>query len=186
MVKGVMSLRRVLLVLAIVCALPAAAQESDNYRLTEHTFNAGGHPADGVSLTSASYRVSLDAIGDSVTARWLGGASYQMDGGFVSAYPPPGEVNDLLFADAATLVWSPDGSGGHYNLYRALMSTLPGSEYGSCEQPGLAGETAFDADVPPASDCYFYLVTAENRLHEEGTKGWSSSGAERSNPSPCP
>jgi hypothetical protein len=170
----------------MACALPAVAQESANYGLTEHTFNAGGHPAGGVSMTSESFLISLDAVGDSVTAPGLGNTSYRMLGGFVSGYPPPGEVNGLLFVNPSTLVWSPEESGGHYNLYRALMGSLPDSEFGSCEQPGLAGESAFDADVPPASDGYFYLVTAKNRLHEEGTKGRSSSGVERPNPNPCP
>jgi hypothetical protein len=32
----------------------------------------------------------------------------------------------------------------------------------------------------------FYLVTGENRLGEEGTKGRTSTGAERVNPTPCP
>ena len=30
------------------------------------------------------------------------------------------------------------------------------------------------------------LVTARNRLTEEGTKGFTSAGAQRSNPAPCP
>ena len=38
----------------------------------------------------------------------------------------------------------------------------------------------------PAGNGYFYLVTARNRLWEEGTKGSSSAGAQRANPAPCP
>jgi len=43
----------------------------------------------------------------------------------------------------------------------------------------LAGENATDASIPAAATGYFYLVTAENRLAEEGTKGSNSTGGER-------
>jgi hypothetical protein len=45
--------------------------------------------------------------------------------------------------------------------------------------------TATDPASPPPDSIYFYLVTAENRLGEEGTKGYSSSGVERHG-SDCP
>ena len=165
----------------------AAGQQSASYGLEEHALNAGGRPADGVTPSSASYLVSLDAIGQGVLGRGLSSASYRMDGGFVSAYPPPGEVRGLLLIDAQTLVWDPEPSVGHYNLYRDLLSSLFGLGYGHCEQQGLTATTATDTDVPtPAGEGYFYLVTAANRLHEEGTKGWDSSLDERPNPSACP
>jgi hypothetical protein len=47
-------------------------------------------------------------------------------------------------------------------------------------------ETTTDPDVPSVTTGYFYLVTADNRLDEEGTKGFRSNGTERGNPAPCP
>jgi hypothetical protein len=185
--------RRSFLALLSVCTLglvlgpDATGQESASYRLEEHVLNAGGRPADGVEATSASYRVSLDAIGQGVLGRDLGSASYRMDGGFVSAYPPPGEVTGLFLTDAVTLVWDPEPAAGYYNLYRDAMTALSDLGYGRCKQQRLATTTTTDPAVPsPPGEGYFYLVTAANRLHEEGTKGWDSSLNERPNPTPCP
>jgi hypothetical protein len=171
----------------LIAAVPAAAQTSTNYRLTEQVFNAGGHPSDGIVLSSASFRVTLDAIGESVVGTGLSSASFEMDGSFGAAYPPPGEVLNLRFTDATTLVWDSEKSVGVYNLYRDWLTTLSGLGYGNCEQQDLTDETATDTDTPkPAGRGFFYLVTAENRLNEEGTKGQDSSASERPNPSPCP
>jgi hypothetical protein len=164
----------------------ASAQTSASYRLQEHTVNAGGRPLAGIVASSASFRISLDAIGDSVGGTQLNGASYRMEPGFGPAYSPPGQVTGLRFTDSTELVWEPERSAGEYNLYRGLISIISGLTYGDCEQPGLTGETTIDTDLPPASDGYFYLVTAENRLGEEGSKGRDSDGVERPNPAPCP
>jgi hypothetical protein len=75
---------------------------------------------------SASRRITLDAIGEGVVSGTSSSASFLMEGGFVSPYPPPGEVNKLLFASKITLTWEPEQSVGKYNLYRDLISTLPG------------------------------------------------------------
>jgi hypothetical protein len=109
-----------------------------------------------------------------------------MDSGFPLTYPPPGEVRGLRFLDSETLVWNPEKSVGVYNLYRDLIGSLSGLGYGSCKEQDLASETATDSDPLPTDNGYFYLVTAENRLTEEGTKGFDGYGAERPNPSPCP
>ena len=164
----------------------ATAQTSTSYKLEEHVFNAGGHPEAGAILTSTGFRMTLDALGESIVGRGLQSDSYHMDGGFGSAYPPPGEVLNLRFTDAVTLAWDPEPSVGVYNLYRDLLSALSGLDYGQCEQLGIAAESATDGDTPSAATGYFYLVTAENRLSEEGTKGSDALGAERPNPSPCP
>jgi hypothetical protein len=176
-----------LLAFGLALAPNARAQQSASYRLEEHALNAGGRPVDGVRAFSASFVVSLDALGQGVLGRGLSSASYRMEGGLVSAYPPPGEVTGLFLTDTETLVWDPEPSVGHYNLYRDLLSSLSGLGYGQCEQQGLTAATATDADVPSsAGEGYFYLVTAANRLHEEGTKGWDSSAVERSNSEACP
>ena len=75
---------------------------------------------------------------------------------------------------------------GHYNLYRDLVSNLSGLDYGECDQYELPDESATDTDPVSVGDGFFYLVTVENRLGEEGTKGRHSDGSERPNPNFCP
>jgi hypothetical protein len=179
-------MKKIMIVLLLVAPWPALAQTSASFKLEEHVFNAGGHPLDGTVFTSASFKVSLDAIGDAAPGGGFSGASFHMDGGFVGWYPPPGEVPGLRFTGRDTLAWNPERSVGVYNLYRDLMSNLSGLGYGNCRQKELESETATETDVPPPEDGYFYLVTAVNRLSEEGTKGFDGSGIERPNPAPCP
>ena len=159
--------------------LAVLGQESASYKLKESVFNVGGHPAGGVALSSASYQIKLDAVGESVLRQDLGSASFRMDAGFVSAYPPPRETRGLRLPTPTQLQWDPEGSVGTYNLYRGLLSTLSGLGYGACLQQNLTTESATDASIPAAANGYFYLVTAENRLAEEGTKGFNSAGGER-------
>jgi hypothetical protein len=179
-------MRRIaLLLLAGLIALPALAQESESYKLKESVLNGGGNPKDGAILSSASFRVKLDAIGEGALRAGLTSSSYRMDGGFVNGYPPPGEVAGFSFSNKTTLIWRPEKSIGVYNLYRDLLSALGGG-FGACQQQDLTGEMTTEPGTPPVANGWFYLVTAENRLREEGTKGNSSAGVERPNPSPCP
>ena len=92
----------------------------------------------------------------------------------------------VLLADDVTLQWNPEKSTGRYNLYRDLISGLAGLGYGACEQQALPDETTTDPDTPLVATGYFYLVTAENLLTEEGTKGFHSDGSRRPNHDPCP
>lgn len=174
--------------LFIVLMLPCAAlaQDSASYSLREHTFNAGGSPAEGAVLTSASYRIKLSAVGQGLVPLKSSSPSYITKPEFVSAYPPPGEVLDLLFTDATTLVWIPEKSVGVYNLYEGSVTDPFDPAYGTCQPPSLAVETATITDTPPVGGILFFLVTAENLLAEEGTKGDDSTGTERPNPTPCP
>jgi hypothetical protein len=167
------------IVLTTTLAAPAAAQQSASYHLSEHVLNSGGRPLQGATAASASYRVSLDAIGENVNGAGLSSASYWMDGGFTVAYPPPGEVSGLTFPGKQNLLWNPEPSVGDYNLYRGLLGSLSGLGFGTCQEQNLPGETAVDAAVPAAGAGFFYLVTAENKLDEEGTKGFRSGGLER-------
>jgi len=131
--------------------------------------------------------VTIDSIGEGIVGRSLSSASFRMDGGFIGAYPPPEEVHKLLFQkDHITLIWNPERSVGTYNLYRDLLSNLSGGEFGTCREYGIMDETTTDNETPSAGQGYFYLVTAENRLEEEGTKGYRSNSTERANPNPCP
>jgi hypothetical protein len=167
--------------------LPALAQQSANYRIVEQSFNAGGHPEGGTSPASATFSIRVDAIGDAVDGgETLTSATYSMDGSFTSGLRPPAEVGALRMVDHETLVWAPEGPLASYNLYRDLLGQIGGLGYGSCEQHGLSEESATDPDQPPAGEGYFYLVTAENLLGDEGSKGSDSDGADRGNPSPCP
>lgn len=164
----------------------ALAQTSSHYILEEHTLNAGAHPAAGVVMTSAVFRVTLDAIGDGTTAPSVVGAQYRLTAGFVGTYPPPGEVRNLRMLPLAMLLWDPDGAAGDYNIYRALLNTLSGLTFGACAQSEVPQASATDATVPGPGQGFFYLVTAENRLDEEGTKGFRSNGVMRANAAPCP
>lgn len=156
------------------------AQSSASHRLTESVLNAGGPAAQ-----AAAYRVSLHAIGDSVVGAGLASASYRLDAGFVPLNPPPGEVGAVRWTTKIDLGWKPEKSVGTYRAYKDTLSTLPGN-YGACFATNLASEVATDAASPAVGSGWFYLVTAVNRLGEEGTKGSPSNGVQRGNPAPCP
>ncbi|HEX4824715.1 MAG TPA: hypothetical protein VFV19_10395 [Candidatus Polarisedimenticolaceae bacterium] len=179
-----MHTRIVVLAIAAAAAAPALAQTSASYKLTESIVNNGGDPVNGASGASASHRIKLDALGDGFLGVGLASASFHMDGGFVDVYPPPGEVQQQLFTSKTSMVWNPERSVGQYEVYRDALSGFLGG--GTCFSSGLTAESATDAATPAAGQGYFYLVTARNRLGEEGTKGLRTSGVERPNPSPCP
>ncbi len=166
-------------------AFPAAAQQSASYHVSGSVLNEGGHPQQGVIVASASYRVSLGAIGEEIADGTLAAAGYHVDAGFTTAYPPPTEVLGLLFTSAATLRWNPERSVGAYDLYRGDLGTFPGTA-GACLQSAVTGETWDDPAAPVTSAGWFYLVTAVNRIGEEGTKGTASDGTERDRSLPCP
>ncbi len=160
----------------------ALAQTSTSFTLEEHTLNAGGTPSQGVDLTSASFSITLASIGDGVVATGLASSSFGMEVGFDAAYPPPGEVAatcgvsgepSLLFTNTETLTWPAEPSAGVYNLYRDDIS----NGFGDCEERGIAGTTTTDTATPTTA--FFYLATVENRLAEEGTKGFQSNATER-------
>ena len=168
------------IVLAILlCASSVGAQESASFKLTEHVINAGGRPEQGATATSPRFKITLDSIGDNATGTSAASPSFRADVGFVSAYPPSGEVAGLGFLNKETIEWSPEKSTGVYQLYRNLLSNLPDLNFGNCEQQDLVGETTSDTDPVPVNTGYFYIVTAKNRLNEEGTKGFQSNGTER-------
>ena len=176
-----------LLLASILCdiVVPALAQQSAGYDLREHNLNAGGHPAGGAIPSSADDRITLDAIGGPVAMAISSSAGFQLSAGFVSGYPPPGEVKNLRFgADAVSLGWDVEPGAGTYQVYRDLLDSVAGG--GVCAQPGLILPQASDAQSPPTGRGYFYLVTSRNLLGEEGTKGFASNGVERLNTLPCP
>ncbi len=179
-------LRTCLVLLLLAFPLSVLSQTSPGYQNQEHVVNSGGSPAGGAALTSTNYRITLSSIGEGLTATGMSSSGYTMDGGFTSPYPPPGEVLDLRFANATTLGWDAEPSVGSYDVYRGMVAELHTGSYGTCLTQGLTVRQASDSEVPTAGQCFFYLVTAENRLTEEGTLGNDSSGTPRPNTSPCP
>lgn len=168
-----------------IAIAPAHAQTSASFKLNEFTLNAGGDPQNGSSAASASFHIKLDAIGDAAAGAGLSSASFRGDAGFVGGYPPPGEVQSFRFIDKTIFGWNPERSVGEYEIYRGTIASVSGSN-GTCFAQGGAAEAAVDVATPSAGQGWFYLVTARNRLKEEGTMGFRSSGAERANTAPCP
>ncbi len=171
-------------VLLLLVSGTALAQSSASYKLEEYTFNAGGTPSQGTEVASANFRMTVASIGDSVSVIGLASASFQLDVGFEAAFVPAGEVaascaalgdGCLQFTDAQTLTWPAERSAGAYNLYRDDI----GGGYGVCEQQDIAALTTTDTSAPSTGNTFYYLVTAENRLAEEGTKGFQSTDIER-------
>lgn len=160
------------------------AQSSANHRIESGTLNAGGRPQAGATAQSASHRLSLDAIGGIVRAEAASG-SWRVGSSLPLRYRPPGETLGLRFVDDDSLTWQPERSVGRYNLYRNLISTLGAGSFGLCLQRALATPSADDPAIPPNGAGFFYLVTAENLLGEEGTLGAGSDGP-RNNANSCP
>ena len=90
-----------------------------------------------------------------------------------------------VFVSKTLLQWQPEKSAGTYEVYRGAAAGLPGG-FGTCVENGLTVAAYVESDVPASGAVYFYLVTVRNRLGQESTKGFQSSGAERSNAAPCP
>ncbi len=151
----------------------AVAQTSSSYNLEEHSLNSGGNPANGATPSSTSFQLSVDAIG-TISARGLSSTSFMLDAGFVGAYPPPLEVTNLIFTGVNDFEWDPFPGIGTYNVYRGVIGGFDPS-YGACSQTGLTTNSASDGD-PISNPGFFYLVTTENRMAEEGTKGSNSLG----------
>ncbi len=174
-------MRPTIVLAGLVLTSAALAQTSTSFTLEEYTLNSGGTPSQGVDLTSASFSITLASIGDTVVATGLSSSSFEADVGFDAAYPPPGEVAAacgagepcLLFTDSETLTWPAEPSAGVYNLYRDDIS----NGFGNCEEQDITGTTTTDTATPITA--FFYLVTVENRLDEEGTKGFESDATER-------
>lgn len=203
------------LTVLLVCAVSTAlAQQSEHYRVEEHVRNAGGRPLDRNVAQSPSFRVTHDGIGDAAAGTAVKSGSFAVSGGFVTSFPPPGEVAPCdgpmgtpcqahlwIADDKETIHWPPERSVGVYNLYRG------GLPEGSWATPGsrtwgdplkcdidpfdpLQGEKAVDPSMPVTGEGLYYLVSAENQLSLEGTLGYTSGLAggdiEREPASVCP
>lgn len=171
---------------AVSAWIPAWAQSSASYAIESSVLNSGGPPSNGDTMASAAYRITLDSLGEPLNGPMLASASYAMDAATLSAYRPPGEVQELLFADASTLDWAAEPAAGTYNVYRDTLSSLSDVYAGTCEQSGLVASNASDPGTPPNGDGWFYLVTSVNRLGEEGTRGADGAGTDRPDTGVCP
>lgn len=192
---GRISCRVAILACAIVLGGPAFSQQSASYILEEQAFNAGGNagaqaggstPA-GVVLLSSSFRITQSAIGDAVSAATMASPGFTLTGSLISANPPPGEVRNVRFgATTMTVVWDRDPSVGRYHLYQGGVTVPFDPDFGACVPPAWVTEQATITADPPLGEALFILLTAENTLDEEGTKGFRSDGVERPNAVPCP
>ena len=180
--------KTVLLALAFVagCGGDARAQASASYRCEEHAFNAGGRPLQGTAAASASYAVTLDALGDAVAGGRLIGRNYGVTIGFGASHPPAGEVEGLQFLDIDTLAWQAEPAALTYNLYRGSIASLASGSFGDCFLNPIGGITADDAAVAAVGSGFFYLVSAVSGLAEEGTLGFTTKGVERIPALSCP
>jgi len=174
--------RYLALAAVLVWGVPTAAQQSDSFTLSDWTFDSGGEHA----LASGTYAMTLVGIGETMSASGAGGLTLTLEDGFGACYPPPGEVQGLVLIDRATLAWDYEASIGNYNLYRGELADLVMADYGDCLGAGLLDETAIDSTPPPAGGGFIYLVTARNRLGEEGNRGFTSYGALRPAANVCP
>ena len=149
---------------------PALAQQSASFRIKAPVLNNGGRPLDGSSSASTSYRLRPDALGEAAVQSTATSASFRLAGGFLQAFPPPGEVQGLRFTNATSLAWDLEPFAGSYHLYRAgPMGVLTGvAPTSNCLQPGVPGLTTTDSDVPVANKAFFYLVNAVNCTRIEG------------------
>lgn len=181
------SLARLLVLCCAVCMPPLAfAQQSASHSISDATLNAGGSPRDGTALVSASHQVTLSSLGGFAARRGLQSASNFMDGGFVSGYVPATEVHGVSWLDHETMQWSAHVAAGDYAVYRDSLAALAAGDYGDCHTHDISSTSVYDTDLPPAGSGFFYLVSVENRLEEEGTLGSSSTGDERVPAAECP
>ena len=128
----------------------------------------------------------LEAIGDTVGFAEPTSPSYGVTPGFVSAFGPASEVLALTFDDATTISWGGQPNATGYNIYSHDLGSLSGTDNGGCLESTVAGNSYLAVGTPAAAEGFFYLVTAINRLAEEGTPGSDSQGTERGNAGACP
>jgi hypothetical protein len=180
---------RLALAILLAVAAPATplAQESAGYRLEEHVLNSGGRPLQGQVATSASYRLTLDSLGQALGGPGTAeGAGFRVTVGLPAAFRPAGEVEDLRFTSAQTMTWTPDPAIGDYVLYRGPAAGSPPALWGGCTQAGLIQPSTTDTDVPAVGTGFLYLVGARDRLRAPGPLGTTSAGATRTPSALCP
>jgi hypothetical protein len=81
-----------------------------------------------------------------------------------------------------TLEWS--DPAGPFDVYRGVNGAAPWSYGQGCLEQGVTGDSYSNADVPPAGQFFYYLVSRVDRCRESAL-GRDSSGAPIPNGSPC-
>lgn len=171
---------------AVLAALPCLAQSSASYQVNGSSINCGGDPQNGVVLASPSFRVTLDAIGNTFAGRQLTSEDYVVCINLPQIVKPPTEVQGFSLTSTTAMSWNANATAYGYQVYRGLISDLPLS-YGSCITPQEVFVTEVtDTEIPAPGQCFFYLVVARNILDEEGTLGTDSAGNERHAAVQCP
>lgn len=177
--------------LTAACCLQVAigsafAQSSASYQLTGQVLNSGGRPEQAIVSASPAYRLGVESIGGDFSGVAQSAASFRLAGGLAFLGAPPGEVTGLeVLGDAATLRWAAEPRSTAYNVYRGALAMPPGG-FGVCAHARVEGIVVVEPLDPPIGAGFFYLVTGESLLREEGTKGYTSDGTERANSAPCP
>lgn len=173
--------------LALMAAAPMTfGQQSASYRLSEGVFNSCGR-AGSSALTSATYRIRLDAMGGSFSDLPLSGPSLRLAGGFVADYRPAGPVPGLSFSASDALEWGPERSAGSYNVYRGALPSFPlASDASTCLLSGLTSRSVGSLTAPPPGQAFYYFVSARNLLDEEGPSRVDPSGVPHAPSNPCP
>jgi hypothetical protein len=170
--------------LLIFAAPVAAEQQSENHVIEGATIHSGLTSA-GIDLSSTGFRITFSAMGEPLASNATSvAAGLAVQSGFVSAYSPPSEVTDLVFADSEILAWRGARSGVSYVLYRGSLAGLPAA-YGSCIQTDIPTTTTDEPSTPAGGEAYVYLVAAKNSLNEEGGTGSDSTLSPRT-PTACP
>ena len=101
---------------------------------------------------------------------------------------PPGSLTPLFFQNNTTVWWEESSGLGaqSYNLYRGVLTELPGGNYGDCLQSGLPlFPSTTVADHPPTGLCWTYLISGVN-TGGEGWLGFDSEDGPRQPAAACP
>jgi len=178
--RGLSTMRTCLVLASLVVllgALPLAAQQSASYRVEESSVNSGGSA--GSALSSANYQITLGSLGEAAATQVvLVSPGYENEPGLIASNAPAGDVPNLRLSGAGALAWDPASSAASYNVYRGFVDELD-LGYGTCLESGLTNPVTTDASSPASGRSFFYLVSASNRLAEEGSAGLSSSALQR-------
>jgi len=194
-------MRSALVVLiSLLAAGTAAAQESARYKLEPHSINAGGNPATGSAPASAHYKVRLDAIGDSFLSVELSSGSFLLDAGLAGSLPfAPGAAAGRVGDDGCslpgapvltttrnagsgdiTLTWGASclGTDSDYEVYQGNLGSFYSHSAKICSTGGLLTTTFPD---PNPALGYYYLVVPTNGLREGsyGAGRTAACGSER-------
>ena len=105
-------------------------------------------------------------------------------------YDPPRPVGNTLVvyrtgATDATIMWSDDGIGGLFGVYRGRC--LPPSVFGynhACFGSPTYWASVTDGELPAATETFYYLVNRKGCV--ESSLGTDSAGNQRPNAAPCP